>query len=328
MRVRNFIKKNYKLVIGFIIGGIVFGGIGVYAVTTKEVAYNNKTSGLTSTNMQGAIDELNTKATTKINEAKKECPDGKICKVISTISSKNTNIVAAYSYDQVNSATKCITGEESTCKETNCINYSNRDSCDSGTIIKYKVNSSTTKYFYVLHDDGKELTMQHRENTIKSVSWYSSKTTSNGPQEALQKLESATSSWTNVNNQEYTLGTTSFGNLGYYTGCPATISCQTNTYTLGNRTARARLITVQEAVSVGCRAAFQSCPIWMYNYLHYSTRYGGTINDQQGGSNTGYWTMNTLNTTNALRVSYDGAFSSGEANINWHTARAVVVVNK
>ena len=55
---------------GIIIGGIVFGTIGVYAATTllsQSVYYNNTTSGASSTNVQGALDELYTKANTWIN---------------------------------------------------------------------------------------------------------------------------------------------------------------------------------------------------------------------------------------------------------------------
>ena len=51
-------------------GGIVFGAIGVFAATTllsQSVYYNNSNSGATSTNVQGALDELYTKANTWID---------------------------------------------------------------------------------------------------------------------------------------------------------------------------------------------------------------------------------------------------------------------
>ena len=53
-----YIKTN---IIGFIIIGLLFTGIGTYAIVTfpsNEVLYDNKTSGLKSTNVQGVIDEL------------------------------------------------------------------------------------------------------------------------------------------------------------------------------------------------------------------------------------------------------------------------------
>ena len=78
-KIFKFVKQN---IIGFIIGGIVFGSLGVYAavvITSKEITYEDNTS-IGATNVQDAIDKLNTKATTKIAEAKKECPDGYVCK--------------------------------------------------------------------------------------------------------------------------------------------------------------------------------------------------------------------------------------------------------
>ena len=81
-KIFKFVKQN---IIGFIIGGIVFGSLGVYAavvITSKEITYEDNTS-IGAVNVQDAIDKLNTKATTKIAEAKKECPDGYICTKVS-----------------------------------------------------------------------------------------------------------------------------------------------------------------------------------------------------------------------------------------------------
>ena len=64
-KIFKFVKQN---IIGFIIGGIVFGSLGVYAagvITSQEVTYEDNTS-IGATNVQDAIDKLNTKATTKI----------------------------------------------------------------------------------------------------------------------------------------------------------------------------------------------------------------------------------------------------------------------
>ena len=55
---KEYIKTN---IIGFIIAGIIVSGVVVYAAVTfpsNEVSYSNSTSGLNSTNVQGAIDEL------------------------------------------------------------------------------------------------------------------------------------------------------------------------------------------------------------------------------------------------------------------------------
>ena len=64
------IKNNLKVIVAFILG-LIISGTGVYAATilfqANEVSYNNTSSGLTSTTVQGALDELNTKASTWLN---------------------------------------------------------------------------------------------------------------------------------------------------------------------------------------------------------------------------------------------------------------------
>ena len=314
-KIKGFVKKNYKVVISFILGMIVCIGIGVSAVATKDIIYDNSKSGLTSTNLQGAIDELNTKATTKIEEAKNECPEGYKC--------IKQNIVAAYTYN----SSSCITGEESTCVQTSCYENKTSGSCPAGTIIKYAVNDSEEKYFHVLHDDGETMTLQQRENTVYNTAWYSPNDNRKGPLTILPVLENATSGWTNVNNQTYTMGTTTF-KTNAYTGCTSS-GCTTNTYTLGERTAKARMITMQEALSLGCTKSSQSCPNWMNNYLNESTSYGGTVNDTTGDHNYGYWTMsaNSSDTSSVWYVDSYGSVGSIQP-YPYFGARAVVVVSK
>ena len=57
-KMKIFLKKN---ILGIIIGGLIFGTAGVYAATyfpSDDVTYDNSESGLSSTDVQGAIDEL------------------------------------------------------------------------------------------------------------------------------------------------------------------------------------------------------------------------------------------------------------------------------
>ena len=239
-------------------------------------------------------------------------------------SEETNNIKVAYTY---NSST-CVTGEESTCVETSCYENSSVGSCPAGTIIKYAVNDTEKKYFHVLHDDGETMTLQQRENTVYNTAWYSSSAdNSKGPLTILPALESATSGWTNVNDQTYTMGTTTF-KTNAYTGC-ASSECTTNTYTLGQRTGKARMITMQEAIALGCTIRERSCPNFMYNYLKESTSYGGTVNDTTGGDNSIYWTMsaNSSDTNDAWYVAHSGFVYYGTASASGG-ARAVVVVSK
>jgi len=240
----------------------------------------------------------------------------------------NTNIVAVYKYD----VTSCITGEEATCNKLT----SAPATYDPGTIVKYKVNDSEEKYFHVISDNGDTLTMQQRENTIYAIPWYeTADDNTKGPLTVLPALESATAGWTNVNDQTYTMGSTIF-NTNSFTGCTynkTVVTCIGNKYTLGSRTGKARMITVQEAGSLGCKSGTdQSCPNWMNNYLNSSTSYGGTVNitGEDYGENNGYWTMSSFsaNTMSAMNMRYRGDVSySTTSNANFG-ARAVVVVNK
>ena len=80
-KIKKLYKNNFKLVVAFILG-LLIAGTGVYAqtvLTSKEVVYDNTNSKLSSTNVKDAIDEVNTKATKKVEEAQASCPDGYIC---------------------------------------------------------------------------------------------------------------------------------------------------------------------------------------------------------------------------------------------------------
>lgn len=234
---------------------------------------------------------------------------------------KNIYIRSVYKYDQTNTATKCITGEEDTCTELTSGTY------ELGTIIKYRVNDSEDKFFYVIQDNGDTLTLIQRENTIGGNTWASGETTVNtfGPTTITEKLSEITNTWTNVNDQTYTMGTTVFQENAY-TGC-STTECTNNTYEWEEKTTKARLLTFQEAQKLNCEYnTTESCKMWLYNYLTNSTNYGGT----QTGSTGCYWIMNATSnsTTTAWAICNNGALTNSTINQAYHGARAVVVVNK
>ncbi len=241
---------------------------------------------------------------------------------------KNKNISNIWKYDETtNSSTFCVTGEEVTCKEIEA-----PETYEPGTIIKYKVNDTEEKYFHVMFDEGDTLTLQQRENTVNQVAWYAAADNTKGPLTILPTLEEATVGWTNVLNQKYTLGTTIFKD-NFYTGCmfvnaSNSYKCVINTYTMGERIAKARMISVQEAQLLGCTPIAKTCPIWMYNYLEKSTDYGGTVNQ---GSDWGYWTssVDTSPSTHLWGMSYRGDMvNNGYTSMTGNGARAVVKINK
>ena len=257
-------------------------------------------------------------------------------------------IVAAYTYNQDSTAANyCVTGDEETCEETTCYKTKDANSCAAGTIVDYKVNDDETVRFHVMYDNGTTMTMQSQKNTVYNVPWinatdYATANTDQtecayescsdeGPITILNALETKTSGWSNVNEQTYTLGTTTF-KTNAYTGCSSFSSCAANTYTLEERTVKARMITVQEAADLGCTQTEKSCPIWVYNFLSTSINNGGTKNDnttENGGSyNYGYWTMNVRASNATWYVTYVGRLISYipySVNIG---ARAVVEINK
>ena len=275
--------------------------------------------------------------------------------IISKIKKKtvsNSNVLAAYTYvaptnivkegNTVTSYQGCVSGEEVSCAPTKCYEDSEEGSCPAGTIIKYKVNDSTVKYFYVLHDDGETLTLQQRENTTGLTSWYgvtdgySEADATKGPLNAIQTLESATSDWTNVNNLTYTAGTTEFGpgsSKSKFTKCTSpdlsnTLTCSENLYTWESRTAKARMITIPELMELQCKyetVSSDTCPVFIKNGLADSVSYGGTFNNMDS---YGYWTMNGANETTVYRINYAGAINDFGPLYSQNVTRAVVEINK
>ncbi len=309
------IKNNYKFIIGIIVGLIV--SVVVVCAETSSVINSTDVSYNSTSTVQKAIDELYSKADIR----------------------KRKNFIYAYKYDQANSVTKCITGDESTCVPTECYK-SGQNNCPAGTIVNYKVNDSDTVRFHVIKDDGSKLTMQSQKNTIYNIFWNTDSNKTEGPKTILNALESATIGWENVNTLNYTIGNSGLG----YSGCDfSSLDCSTSTYTLSKSGVRARMITVQEAKELNCKFdTVKSCQIWMYNYLNDSTNYGGTNNDTNVAAlspspyvkiiNYGYWTMSTTPSTNPdpynIRGSGKIVPSADCAGLNLFGARAVVEVNK
>ncbi len=256
----------------------------------------------------------------------------------------NPYISKAYIYnDDANSDTYCLTGDEESCQKTDCYKLPDEEeekeqdsqekpTCQPNTIIKYAVSDTEEKVFYVIEDKDDKITMQQRENTIKNVAWYAdNEINTNGPLTILEQLGNETKKWDNVLEQKYKMGETTFNN-NIFTGCSTYNSCSTNTYTLGEIKARARMITVQEAATLNCTDTASSCPKWMYNYLYDSIKNGATVDDSEAINeqyNNGYWTTSADSTTqnNAFYISNQGALTSAKATDLYGT-RAVVEIKK
>lgn len=236
----------------------------------------------------------------------------------------NSNIESAYKYDEtIGSPDYCVTGEEATCKKISLIKGK---TYNPGTIIKYKVNPSDTKYFHILHDDGDTLTLQQRENTVNNVVWNNdSNARCNseygptietqmcvGPLNALSQIEAITSNWTNVNNISYTTGNTMINGAISNVSCNRnTYECNENLYTISRNNVKARLTFIQEITQLGYT------PKFITNYLT--------------DSSAGYWSMNAIDnkySDTAFLVFISGGISSLPPSYSNAGARAVVEINK
>ena len=294
----------------------------------------------------------------------------------SSYAGANVNIKGAYSYVagqcEENDSSGRFGGTDTNCQETLCFLDGTAGSCPKGTIIDYQVDATTTDNtlnmagasgilrFHVLYDNGSTMVLQMNKNlaSLNGTKWYSGgDDATKGPATILPALESATSGWTNVNNQTYTLGTDVFGTGEYATakvGCigqngPVTATkCNYDTYTsetidanLGGlaRTAKkARLITANEAGEMGCQIWVDaSCPKWMFNYLNYHANGNATfypVNESGSATdlagNYAYWTSSARsdNTTDALLVHRIGQVDIDDTTSTGYGARPVIVINK
>ena len=221
-KVKKILKNNVKVLIAFILGGIILGTCGVYAATVinaSDVSFKNASSEMTSTNVQGAIEELNTKATTKIAEAKKECPDGyrceenKLCKRATILHTENCTQTSTSSYCQADGYAL-----------NEAISYGNlgtKGTLTSGDAFDCDVNgdgiyNASTERFYYVSDMTNGVTKNSNtavliyynnvsggvaSNSDKcaydSTSYASGSTEGDGPITAIKQLPT-TSQWKNV----------------------------------------------------------------------------------------------------------------------------------
>ncbi len=242
-----------------------------------------------------------------------------------------SGFVDAYTYStDASNGNYCITGKESTCQKTTCYQNKTEGSCPSGTIINYKVNDTDEVFFHVMFDDGDTLTMQSQQTIVDNIKWNDQNDLSVGPMVALTRLEEATAKWTNVNDQTYTMGTTIFKDNAY-TFCSILdpITCSSNVYVLPERTSKVRMITIQEALVLGCTRSRLSCPIWMYNYMG-STSFNGE--GAYEGASYQYFTMNAANNPNmspsAMGITNSGGIYYYVLRFENAGVRAVVNVSK
>lgn len=182
--------------------------------------------------------------------------------------------------------------------ENECIKYNEK--CENGTLVNVKVNETDTYDFYVINDTGDKLTLILNKNLGSNIAWITESDYTNaggtnygtfgnnekGPITVLNTLKTLTDNWTNVLEKEYVIS--GIGSDG-----------KTQIYDDITMNMKARLLTYEELINLGCSMKSSSCPEYLYSNL--------------SGSNTsdisaGYWTSTAdiSNSNIAWYINYNG----------------------
>ena len=231
-------KKILNYLIEFVVGGIVFGSLGVFAaivIAASNVGYSDNND-LGADNVQDAIDKLNTKATIKVKEVKEECPDKmfckpKLCKRATTLHTETcTNEDASY-YCQADGYKLNDTITYGNLGTTGTLTSGDAFDCDVNGDGVY--DSATERFYYVsdmtngVTQDSNTAVLIYYNNVSRGVASNSavyaydeSKSNNNGPVTAIAQLPTI-EQWNNVSLKNTTRAitnengenTTSAGNL-------------------------------------------------------------------------------------------------------------------
>ena len=153
--------------------------------------------------------------------------------------------------------------------------------CENGTKLNVKVNEKENYDFYVIKDDGNELTLIMNKNLGETVAWISQTdyeesggtnygeygNNEKGPLTVLEELKIRTKDWTNIKAYDYTLNDDS-GKNKYQS--------------IKIENVRARMLTYTEAIKLNCiYEENNSCPEYLYEN-------SGDLKDTNS-SLRGYW---------------------------------------
>ena len=231
-------KKILNYLIEFVVGGIVFGSLGVFAATViaaSNVGYSDNND-LVADNVQDAIDKLNTKATIKVKEAKEECPDKMFCKpkLCKRATTLHTEICS-----NDDSSYYCQADGYALNDTITYGNFGTKGVLTSGDAFDCDVNgdgvydSETERFYYVsdatngITNDNSTAVLIYYNNVSRGVASNSavyayddSKSNNNGPVTAIAQLPTI-EQWNNVSLKNTTRAitnengenTTSAGNL-------------------------------------------------------------------------------------------------------------------
>ena len=210
--------------------------------------------------------------------------------------------------------------------------------CDVGTAFAIKVNDTDVYKFYVISDDGNEVTLIMDRNLGGKVAWYSDEdaTTNNernnlGPITALNYLNIQTESWDNMpkiksyiyDNSEN--GTKKYGylKLEITRGKSKLLTQDGKIVTEIAGESKARLLTYEEAISsdIGCVFNNVGCEAWMHENL-------SSANTQAEPME--YWLLSTYawDPSRGYSIRYDKLYFDFVYNVTNVGIRPVITLSK
>ena len=257
--------------------------------------------------------------------------DGKYC---ITKGFEDTEITVNENYEKCTIPNPIISSTEPCVTSGTCT----QEDIKRGVLVNVKVNKEKDYDFYVIADDGENITLIMDKNLGDNVKWYADDNdNSHGPTTALAELALRTKDWENIplimdytyfNNENGTTKTYGYQKLVITDG-KAILTSQDGTMktTIAGKV-RARLITLEEAKTkgIGCKSGRESCPSWMYINLNGT----GSNKDSLGNTKAGYWTL-TADGNDSTKASF--GHCTGNVIINVTTdnrigIRPVITISK
>ena len=330
----------YLIISIILIVGIIIKVYADYLYASNEVYYENNSSTLTNTDLQSAIEELDTKCENRI-AASQKCPEGykcteipkPICKRATTLHTETCSNGSSSNNDYCYGDGYYASGS----KGTTTIIYGQlgtSGTLTSGDAFDCDVNgdgiydSETERFYYVSNYfdtqsqtfDNDYYVFIYYSNTTSgtastdNVAWYSSSSTSYGPTTAMAQLPktTGTNAW-----RDDLLKSTTRNILGGYSGSSLTTTYKSNFSYSGYA---ARLLTAQE-LQQGCSITIGSYTTGELSskckYLMEKTKYANSSYATYGPwlesafSSTGAWYVHSFSRyVNSCSTSYSSGFGA------------------
>ncbi|MEG0138720.1 MAG: hypothetical protein RR703_01945, partial [Bacilli bacterium] len=173
-----------------------------------------------------------------------------------------------------------------------------------GLSVMVNVAPSLKQKFYVISNTKEKVTLIMNEN-IGIISNWSNINNNSGPNMALKELEKNTSKWNKIPDLNYDISGLDEKNNQRYEKTML-------------KKVKARLLTYEEAIQLGCTNKAYSCPTWLNSNLSA---------ENVTKSSHGFWTSTPFSASQAWFIYYKGLINNYDVNTNIGI-RPVIEINK